>query len=190
MLKKRPRKALGSDQRPSRSALKRQSLARQDLGLELTRLTASDWRRLPLTPELLEALELYVRINDHEGRRRQMQYIGRLIREEYAPDDIASLRSELAALHDVSAAELARFHQTEAWRTQFIDAEDLDASLDDFMATLKSGNAPERTRTNLRQLAEKVRESRQNGHSGNTQSRKAYRELFRVIASLLDSSGQ
>ena len=69
---------------PSRSAKKRQSLALQALGEELTRLSPAELQHLDLTPDLREALTLYARIRDHEGRRRQMQYIGRLMRETAA----------------------------------------------------------------------------------------------------------
>ena len=62
----------------SRSAKKRQSSALQDLGAELTKLPVNELDRLPLTPDLLEALRLYARISNREGKRRQLQFIGRL----------------------------------------------------------------------------------------------------------------
>ena len=65
----------------SRSAKKRQSTALQDLGAELTKLPVNELDRLPLTPDLLEALRLYARISNREGKRRQLQFIGRLMRE-------------------------------------------------------------------------------------------------------------
>lgn len=65
----------------SRSAKKRQSSALQDLGAELTKLPVNELDRLPLTPDLLEALRLYARISNREGKRRQLQFIGRLMRE-------------------------------------------------------------------------------------------------------------
>ena len=65
----------------SRSAKKRQSSALQDLGAELTKLPVNELDRLPLTPDLLEALRLYTRISNREGKRRQLQFIGRLMRE-------------------------------------------------------------------------------------------------------------
>jgi ribosome-associated protein len=56
---------------------------------------------LPLTPDLLDALHLWRRIDDHEGRRRQLQYLGRLMREA---DGIA-IASALAALRDGNTKE-------------------------------------------------------------------------------------
>ena len=78
----------------SRSQRKRDSTALQKMAEELTRLAPGQWRKLPLTPELLEALHLWLRINDHEGRRRQLQYLGRLMRDV----DGAAIASGLAAL--------------------------------------------------------------------------------------------
>lgn len=71
---------------PSKSARKRESLARQELGKRLTQLDDALIRELPIPGELKDAIALYRRITDHEGRRRQMQFIGRLMREtEIAP---------------------------------------------------------------------------------------------------------
>ena len=78
----------------SRSQRKRDSAALQDLAEKLTRLAPGQWRDLPLTPDLLEALQQWRRIHDREARRRQLQYLGRLMRGE----DAAAIVSALAAL--------------------------------------------------------------------------------------------
>ncbi|MCD7983953.1 MAG: DUF615 domain-containing protein, partial [Desulfovibrio sp.] len=97
---------------PSRSAKKRQSLALQNLGEELTRLAPAELRDFDLPPDLLEALALYARIRDHEGRRRQMQYIGRLMRET----DAERLRAALAARREAASADPARLQRGGQWR--------------------------------------------------------------------------
>lgn len=66
---------------PSRSQKKRDSTALQALGEELIRVPLARLHTLPLTDDLREALELMTSIRGHEGRRRQRQYIGRLMRE-------------------------------------------------------------------------------------------------------------
>ena len=89
----------GADQAalpPSRSEKKRQSLALQELGKELTLLGPQALHGLDLPPDLTEALAEYKRITDHEGRRRQMQYIGRLMREIDAEPLRAALRARAA----------------------------------------------------------------------------------------------
>ena len=78
----------------SRSQRKRDSAALQDLAEELTRLAPGQLRDLPLTPDLLDALHVWRRIDGRESRRRQLQYLGRLMRGE----DAAAIASGLAAL--------------------------------------------------------------------------------------------
>lgn len=88
----------------------------QDLGEELTRLSPAAQKQLELPQELREALALYARLRDREGRRRQMQYIGRLMREM----DVEPLRAALAARKEVSAAATDRFHRIEQWRDRLL----------------------------------------------------------------------
>lgn len=120
---------------PSRSAHKRRSLALQDLGEELTRLSPAAQKQLELPQELREALALYARLRDREGRRRQMQYIGRLMREM----DVEPLRAALAARKEVSAAATDRFHRIEQWRDRLLAAP--DAELEELLAALTRNRA-------------------------------------------------
>jgi ribosome-associated protein len=103
----------------SRSQRKRDSAALQDLAEELTRLAPGRWQALPLTPDLLEALHLWRRIGDREGRRRQLQYLGRLMREA----DGAAIASGLAALREGKTRESALMRHTERLREELIRAD-------------------------------------------------------------------
>jgi len=103
----------------SRSQRKRDSTALQKMAEELTRLAPSQWRNLPLTPDLLDALLLWRRIGDHEGRRRQLQYLGRLMREA----DGAAIASGLAALRDGNRSETSLLRHTERLREALIRAD-------------------------------------------------------------------
>ncbi|MDR3319461.1 MAG: DUF615 domain-containing protein [Desulfovibrio sp.] len=67
--------------KPSRSALKRRSLALQDMGEQLTRLSPEVLADIGLPHALEDAVRRYVHTHGHEAKRRQMQYIGRLMRE-------------------------------------------------------------------------------------------------------------
>lgn len=67
------------DERPSRSAKKRQATALQTLGEELLRLSPEACTELPA--DLCEALLHFRTLKSHEARRRQQQYVGRLMRE-------------------------------------------------------------------------------------------------------------
>lgn len=103
---------------PSRSARKRQSTALQKLGEQLAALDAAARSALPLTPDLAEALRLYDKIRDREGRRRQMQYIGRLMREV----DAAPIEEALAARGAARQADAALLHRAEQWRAALLEA--------------------------------------------------------------------
>ena len=115
---------------PSRSEKKRQSLALQNMGEELTRLGPQEVKNLDLPADLREALQLYARIGDHEGRRRQMQFIGRVMREI----DPAPIRAMLDARREVSAAATAALHKAEQWRDRLLTAD--EAELAGLVATL------------------------------------------------------
>lgn len=177
---------------PSRSAEKRRSLALQELGEELTRLSPAARRELDLPPELSEALALHASIRDREGRRRQMQYIGRLMREM----DAEPLRAALAARTEISAAATARFHELEQWRDRLLAAPDTE--LDALLATLtrvetrekgqEETRAGERARAkadaiptpeDLRRLTLEARRE-QAGHLAPHASRALFRALSRL----------
>lgn len=85
------------DQWVSRSQKKRDSLALQQMGEALCELGESHLRKMPLPEILREAVLEWKRIKDHEGRRRQMQYVGRLMREEADP---VPIRAALDAIAD------------------------------------------------------------------------------------------
>ncbi len=120
--KKRYQYAQENDQleqeRPSRSEKKRQSTALQKLGEELVALPLAKAKKLPMDPELLEALELMARINDKEGRRRQMQYIGKLMRE----CSVDELRLALDTLRQGHNESTAHFHHAERLREALLAA--------------------------------------------------------------------
>ena len=127
--------AEGFDLPPSRSEKKRQSLALQNMGEELTRLGPQEVKNLDLPADLREALQLYARIGDHEGRRRQMQFIGRVMREI----DPAPIRAMLDARREVSAAATAALHQAEQWRDRLLSAD--QGELAGLVATLLTTRA-------------------------------------------------
>jgi ribosome-associated protein len=138
--------------RPSKSAMKRAMTARQALGQELVELPRDALARVPLPEDLAEAVLEARRITDHEGRRRQMQYIGKLMRN----CDPEPIEAALEEIRGVSHAATARLHQIEAWRERLIADE---AALDGFIAKyLDDAVAIGGLRSTIR-LAKKERES-------------------------------
>lgn len=82
-------------QPPSKSQRKREATALQDLGEQLVKLTPTQLRRIPLPEELLEAVRMAQSISQRGGRKRQLQFIGKLMRQI---DDPEPIRSALTAL--------------------------------------------------------------------------------------------
>jgi ribosome-associated protein len=80
--------------RPSKTQLKRQMHELQRLGRELTALPRSQLERFDLPEALREQIELARRITAREALRRQLQYIGRLMRSA----DAEAIRARLATI--------------------------------------------------------------------------------------------
>ncbi len=103
----------------SKTDLKRESTALQALGEQLLTLRADLFARLSLPEKLVDALAQARRITNFEGKRRQMQFIGKLMRTL----DEASLQETRDALDEQqkgSAQLTLSLHQAEQWRDQLI----------------------------------------------------------------------
>ena len=119
------------DDRPSRSQKKRDSTALQHMGEELTRLSPSVLAKMPISPNIREAVLEWQRLGSHEGRRRQLQYIGRLMREEADPQ---AVRGALDAIRLGHAGETASFKRSEKLRDDLMIA--TDAEMDALLSAL------------------------------------------------------
>jgi len=106
--------------KPSKSQLKRDMTALQELGEELLRLQPYKLKRLPLPPDLVDAIELAQRITSREGLRRQRQYIGRLMRDV----DAQPIRDALSVDGTRHRGEVARMHTAEHWRDRLLASPD------------------------------------------------------------------
>ena len=104
-------------ERPSKSQRKREMSALQDLGAALVRLAAGQLARIELPDNLREAIAAARRITDHEGRRRQLQYVGRLMRGV----DAEPIARALAAATGDSRAAVERMHRCQRWRERLLD---------------------------------------------------------------------
>jgi ribosome-associated protein len=154
----------------SKSQLKRESHALQELGEELVELPAAKLEKIPLPEELAEAVALARRIKARGGRKRQLQYIGKLMRKL----DEEPIRLAMSQLKSESARETAQLHQLEQWRDRLV-AEG-DAALAELLE-----QQPQADRQHLRQLVRNAqREIKQN------KPPKSARELFRYLRTLLE----
>ena len=155
----------------SKSARKRQMHALQILGEQLVALTAPQLAKLELDEALLEAVTLAQRINHHSGKRRQMQYIGKLMRSA----DADRIAQALDALHEGSRKDKAREHMIEAARDSLITRGD-DALSE--VLTLW----PHADRQKLRQLGRSAIDEKNKGLPPTSA-----RKLFRYLRSLPDA---
>jgi ribosome-associated protein len=140
----------------------------QDLGVALVALDAKRLATLDLPETLVDAITLARTITRHEARRRQLQFIGRLMRDI----DPAPLRAALAAWAEGPERERARFVLLERWRDRVLDdAGGLEAFVDAYPA------AP---RDSLAALVADVRAERAKG-APPRKSRALFRELKRIV---------
>lgn len=108
-----------ADERPSKSHLKREMHARQDLGKKLAELNNAQLQRLPLDESLRAAIVEMQRLNGHEARRRQLQYVGKLMRSADA-DRIQAAYDDLLG---ATRASVALMHRCERLRDRLLDDE-------------------------------------------------------------------
>lgn len=101
-----------ADARPSKTRLKQQSHDLQKLGLALAALSDDRLSGLGLPERLHEAITEYRRTRSHEGRRRQLQYVGKLMREV----DAEPLHEAVAQATLGSARDTLLLHEAERWR--------------------------------------------------------------------------
>ncbi|MFN9774797.1 MAG: ribosome biogenesis factor YjgA [Burkholderiales bacterium] len=106
------------DDSPSKSQRKRDMHALQALGERLVELPASQLERIELPPELVDAIALARRVTAREGRRRQLQYVGKLMRRV----DADAIRARLEVDDAQHRLETAVMHAAERWRDALIES--------------------------------------------------------------------
>jgi ribosome-associated protein len=148
----------------SKTKLKQQMHDLQEIGEVLVELPKDKLKQLDLPEMLLEAVMEARRITAHGGRRRQLQYIGKLMRSV----DAEPIRAKLDEWNGNHAAETAVLHRLENWRTRLIED---DAALSDLLAQYPGFDVQ-----HLRTL---IRNSRKEHQLGKPP--KSSRELFRLL---------
>lgn len=139
----------------------------QALGVALVALTETQLDDLSLDDNLHRAVLEAKRITAHEGRRRQMQYIGKLMREV----DPAPIRAKLDQVTGSSTQATALQKRLEALRARLL--------ADDEALTQYAATHPAADIQTLRNL---IRNSRKEHEDGRPP--RAYRELFRLLKSI------
>jgi ribosome-associated protein len=105
----------------SRSQKKRDSSALQESGQELARLSPAARRQLPVPDGLAEALDEWDAVKTREAKRRQMRFIGRLMREMDETERL-KLLTALRELKQADAGGGADQKQIKRWRERLLDS--------------------------------------------------------------------
>jgi ribosome-associated protein len=153
--------------RPSKSQLKREMTALQELGTALVELPKDALKRMPMTEDLADAVHAARRITDHEGKRRQLQYVGRMMRG-LTETEVAALRTALDEHRGVNRAATARLHWIERTREKLLAD---DAALTEFIRQHPAAD-PQEGRTLIRNTRREQEQGR---------PPKYFRELFQWI---------
>jgi len=154
---------------PSKTRRKHAMHALQDMGEALVALDHKRLMELELPERLVDAVVLARGIRAHEGRRRQIQYIGKLMRDIDAP----SLQATLDRWAAGAPADHARFAAVERWRDELL----LDATALDRFAIAH----PDIDRVSLAAL---IRDAQLERARGGPPHR--YRELFRTLRAAVE----
>lgn len=155
---------------PSKSELKRQMEHLQTLGRQIIELAPEIRARLPLSDDMLAAVEEMGRIRANEARRRHMQYVGKVMRSE----DIAGIEAAFQAMEQEKDIRNREFHLLEQTRDRLIN--EGDVLLGEVLA-----DYPDLDRQTLRQL---IRNARRERDAGKPPA--SARKLFRLLRDAAD----
>ncbi len=159
------------EQAPSKTQVKKQMHDLQDVGAQLAALGDDRLQELDLPERLLDAIHELKRIHKFGAQRRQMQFIGKLMREV----DVAPIVARLEAWNGTSRQHTAWLHQIERWRDRLLEN---DEALTELLAA-----HPQADGQRLRALI-------RNAHKEKALNKppKSYREIFQVLRDILPES--
>jgi ribosome-associated protein len=162
-------------ERPSKSHVKREMHALLDLGKQLIELPDEKLKQLPLAERLYDAIRLAQRATGREGRRRQIHYVGKLMRDAQADE----IRTQLDLWANGSREQTRAMHRVEVLRDLLL--------ADDGALTTLLNEYPQVDSQAMRALIRAGRkEAEQNTtlSQGQEAARKHYRALFQALKAL------
>jgi ribosome-associated protein len=159
---------------PSKTQLKAEADEKQALGEALLTLRADLMAKLDLPEKLLDAIAQAKKITNFEGRRRQMQFIGKLMR----PLDTEPIRAAIDEQQNGSAQLTLALHLAEQWRDKLIAS---DEALGDWLTA-----HPDTDSQQLRALIRQARKDAKPEKPGEApRHAKSYREIFQLVRETL-----
>lgn len=160
--------AMQNDLEKSRTQKKRAAIDLQKIGSKLVFLSDDQLKRMALSPVLLEAIMAIRNMKSHGARRRQLQYIGTLMRQvDVPPIEQALMEIEQGSFHQAKA-----FQRLEGWRNRLVSGD--DALLDEILDTF-----PDADRQRLGQLVRSARKEKEKNDPP-----RSSRNLFRYLQQL------
>jgi ribosome-associated protein len=162
----------------SKTKRKAEADEQQLVGKKLIELTKDQINKLHLEERLHDAVMEAKRLTANGAIRRQLQYIGRLMRDT----DIEPIEDQLARWEGKNIEENARFHQLERWRDRLIEGapEPQCAALQEFLATYPNANVQQ-----IRTLCRNAYKERENNKSP-----KSARDLFKLLRETTEAAQQ
>jgi ribosome-associated protein len=157
-------------ERPSKSQLKREMTARQKLGAELVAEARDRIKRIPMPEDVRDAILECQLISDHEGRRRQLQYVGKKMRT-LDESELSIIQATIDSWNGASKAETASLHALERQRDKLLS--------DEGALTALKARYPQ---IDMQQLRTMIRNARK--EQAENKPPKAYREIFQLLKTL------
>ncbi len=154
-------------ERPSKSELKRQMSELQKLGEQLVAEARDRVKRVPMPEDVRDAILMCQTITNHEGRRRQMQFVGKMMRK-LDDEEVAVIQRTIDSWKGASKAETAALHALERRREKLL--------ADDTELTKLLEAHPE---LDVQQLRTLIRNARK--EQAENKPPKAYREIFQIL---------
>jgi ribosome-associated protein len=162
-----------ADEPPSKTQLKKQMHALQDLGAELVAMNEDQLTAMALPDNLHDAVLEAKSITKFEARRRQLQYIGKLMRSV----DPAPIRMRIDVWKATSREHTAQLHLIERWRERLLADE---GALGELLSAYPHANAQR-----LRTLVQNTQ-----GERDANRPPRSYRTLFQVLKETLEQKGE
>ena len=157
---------------PSRNELKKTMQDLQELGEAVASLPVDRLDKLKIDERLRDAIDELRRTKSFEGKRRQIQYIGKLMKHE----NPEPLREAVASFRVGSATDTLALHQAEYWRDQLLAGDDALANW-----------VKEYPATDVQQMRSLVRAARKEKLEPGERHGRAYRDLFKLVKELMST---
>lgn len=161
-------------ERPSKSQRKREMTALQKIGEQLVNESPDRVKRTPMPENLRDAILECQRIRNHEGRRRQLQYIGKIMRS-LDEDTIAAINRTIESWKGLSKAETLFMHALENQREKLLASE---TTLTEFLYKYPQAD--------IQQLRTLIRNAKKETAAGKPP--KAYREIYQLLKQIMTAS--